>query len=87
MSNKDESLEPRNHLKDAFYTTPKFASQVMTLKQWKETMLHTQGRILACGETWELKQEYLGGSMRRVTVELTYWKGGRPPKKTPATAN
>lgn len=74
-------ITPHNHLKDSFYTTPQFARQVMTLKQWRETALATEGRILSCGETWELKWRSLGGGMGEVTVGLTYWKNGKPARK------
>ncbi len=82
---KDDNIS-HNWLKDSFYTTPKFAHQVMSLKQWKETLRATEGNILSCGETWKLKQEYLGGGMRDVTVELKYWKGGKPSKKQVAVS-
>lgn len=77
-------IKPYNHLKDSFYTTPKFARQIMTLKQWKETLLQTEGRILSIGETWGLKWRSMGGGMGEVTVELTYWKSGKPTTKKKA---
>ena len=74
------NIKPHNHLKDSFYTVPKLTRQLMTLEQWKETMLFTEGRILSCGETWELCHKYVGGGIHEVTVQLTYWKNGRPKK-------
>lgn len=74
-------IKPHNHLNQNFYTTPRFAHQIMSLKQWQETLLATDGYILSIGESWKLKQEYLGGGMREVRVEQTYWKNGHPVKK------
>ena len=74
-------IQPHNHLKDQFYTTPKLARQMMTYKQWRETALATDGRILANGETYELYSESRGGGMYEVKVRLMYWKDGKPTKK------
>ncbi len=73
-------IQPHNHLKDSFYTTPKFARQMMTLKQWKETCLATDGRILACGETYELHASSRGGGMYEVRARPNYWQNGKPKK-------
>ncbi len=70
-----------NHLTDSFYTTPQFARQIMTYKEWQETAKATQCRILACGETYEITVKHKGGGMYEVTAGLTYWKNGKPAKK------
>jgi len=74
------SVELNNHLSSTFYTTPKLARQMMTIKQWRETSLATNGRIFAVGETWELYAESRGGGMYEVRARLTYWKGGKHSK-------
>lgn len=73
-------IQPHNHLKDSFYTTPKFARQMMTLRQWKETCLDTEGIILAQGETYELHATSRGGGMYEVRVRPNYWRNGKPTK-------
>jgi len=73
-------IKPQNHLKDSFYTTPKFARQMMTFKQWRETCLATEGRILASGETWELFAKSRGGGMYEITAKPNYWRNGKPAK-------
>jgi len=73
-----KDIKPHNHLIGSFYTTPRFAHQAMTLKQWQETILDTGGFILSIGETWELTHRYLGGGMREVRAIQTYWKDGKP---------
>ena len=75
-------IQPHNHLKDQFYITPKLARQMMSGKQWRETALATDGRILATGETYELYAESRGGGMYEIKARLTYWKNGKPIKKT-----
>lgn len=78
------NIEPINHLSNNFYTTPKFARQVMSYKHWQETAEVTQCRILSCGETYELTAKHMGGGMYEVRAGLTYWKGGKPRKDKPS---
>ena len=73
--------EPINHLSESFYTTPKFARQVMTYHEWQETAKATQCIILSCGETYELKTRCMGGGMYEITAKENYWKNGKPQKK------
>jgi len=75
--------EAINHLKDSFYTTPKITRQVMTYKDWQETAMATQCRIIALGETWELSAKHLGGGMYEVTASPPYWKDGKPKRAKP----
>jgi hypothetical protein len=72
--------EPKNHLNDNFYTTPKFASQVMTYRQWQETALATQGKIISCGETQILHAKHMGGGMYIITATPNYWTDNKPQK-------
>ncbi len=71
---------PVSHLNDNFFTTPKFARQIMTYKDWQETAAATQCRILSLGETHELTARHMGGGMYEVRANLTYWKNGKPKK-------
>lgn len=69
-----------NHLKSSFYTTPKLARQIMTFQEWQETAKATECRIIACGETYELKTRNIGGGIYEIRAELPYWKHGKPQK-------
>jgi len=73
-------VEPHNHLNNSFYTTPKLARQVMSYKQWQETAKATQCKIIANGETYELKARHMGGGMYEVSADLMYWRHGKPIK-------
>lgn len=77
--------QPINHLRETFYTNPKLARQMMTVKQWRETSLATDGRILATGESYELFAVSRGGGMYEVKARLLYWKNGKPGRKKAAT--
>ncbi len=65
-------VEAKNHLSDSFYITPSFARQVMTRRETRETLLATQGRILACGEMWDVMVKHLGAGMYGVTAGRTW---------------
>lgn len=69
-----------NHLNPNFYTTPGTARQVMTFQEWQETAKAIQRKILACGETYELKLKNLGGGMYEIRAELPYWQNGKPQR-------
>ena len=58
-----------NHLSDSFYVQPQIASTTMTTKQLRETLLATDGRILACGYLWDIKNKNLGAGVKRVYLE------------------
>ncbi len=69
-----------DHLMDSFFSTPKSARQIMTYKQWQETAIATQCRILSCGESYELTARHMGGGMHEVRANQTYWRHGKPKK-------
>ena len=74
------SVGPISHLTNNFYTTTKLARQVMTYREWQETAKATQCRILALGESWELKARHLGGGMYEITAIPSYWQKGKPTR-------
>ena len=55
-----------NHLRDIFYTMPEFANTTMTKKELKETLLATNGWILACGYCWDIKSKHIGVGVYKV---------------------
>lgn len=65
MSKEVESI---NHLEDRMYRLPHMARQVMTNKQFKETLVDTDNFIMACGRAWKLKAENLGAGMKEVRL-------------------
>lgn len=69
-----------NHLIDSFYTTPKFAVQMMTYTWWQETALATNGSYIAMGETYKLYATSRGGGMYEVRSRPNYWPDGKPKK-------
>jgi len=62
------TVERRNHLGDNFYTMPRFAYTTMTKRQVQETLLYTEGRVMACGEMWDVVSRHLGAGMYRVSL-------------------
>lgn len=64
---------PVNHLSSNMYTMPGSYRQTMTRAQLKETLLATDGRILACGNLWTIKSKHLGVGVYEVTT--VSWKG------------
>lgn len=61
-----------NHLGNVFYCIPDFANQTMTLRQWQETALYTEGWITACGYIYDLVGKRLASGVYRVTTQRRY---------------
>lgn len=58
-----------NHLKIDFYSMPQSAMTTLTSKELKETLLATDGRIIACGSSWDIISKHLGAGVHRVTLK------------------
>lgn len=58
-----------NHLSDMFYTMPGACNTTMTRKQLKETLLATDGWVLACGHCWDIKSKHLGAGVYKVFLK------------------
>lgn len=58
-----------NHLGDNFYTVPAIANTSMTTKHLKETLLATDGKILACGYLWDIVSKRIGPGVYRVSLK------------------
>ena len=61
-----------NHLSDNFYTVPHLARTTMTRKELKETLLDTEGCILANGSMWDIVSKHLGVGVYRVTLKRMF---------------
>ncbi len=64
------STKSINHLSDQFYRSPDNARQTMTYKQWQETAVATDSRIIANGRLYELWAKSRGGGVYVVTARL-----------------
>ena len=58
-----------NHLGDNFYIIPATVNTTMTTKQLKETLLATDGRIISCGNLWDIKSKRIGPGVYRVSLK------------------
>jgi len=58
-----------NHLTNNFYTIPHLAHTTMATKELKETLLHTEGSILACGRMWDIVSKHLGAGVHKITLK------------------
>lgn len=63
-----------NHLHNNFYTMPKYATAIMTTEQLRETLLATGGDIIACGETYDIKNEHLGAGVYKMFLKKRYFR-------------
>ena len=60
----------KNHLPARFYTIrPDLCSTTLTKEQLRETLLATDGQIIAHGELFELKTKHLGAGIYKVTLK------------------
>lgn len=63
-------MNPENHLPPQFYNYPHLASTVLTTLQLQETLLATEGWILAMGRIYNLAPKDLGGGIFMVKTQL-----------------
>ena len=61
----------KNHLSNNFYVIPHIAAMTMTRKQLKETLLYTDGKIIACGYMYDIKSKHIGAGVYSVTLKKT----------------
>jgi hypothetical protein len=62
-----------NHLPQSFYTmNPDLCRTTLTSEQLRETLLATDGQIIAHGELFDLKTRHLGAGIYE--VRLGRWK-------------
>lgn len=57
---------PQNHLSGNHYTMPADARSSMTSKQLRETLLATDGWVMASGRAWDIKSKSLGAGVYSV---------------------
>mgnify|MGYP001559893515 CR=1 FL=1 len=63
-----KEVEPKNHLCTNHYTMPGACIQSMSKKQLQETLLATDGWVLACGYCWDIKSKHLGAGIYSVSL-------------------
>ena len=63
------SKEPVNHLHDGHYTMPGVFYQTMTKKQLSDTLLATDGKVMATGHLRSIKSKHLGAGIYEVRLE------------------
>jgi len=55
-----------------FYRAPDIANMTMTRKDLKELLLESDGWIIACGRTYDIKSKSMGAGVYRVSLEKRY---------------
>ena len=58
-------------LPDNFYRVPNVAEKVVDRKELKKILLELGGRIIACGELYDIKSKHLGAGVYRVYLKRT----------------
>ena len=65
-----EGAAAKSYLPRSFYTGPGQGSVTMTRAELRETLLATDGQILARGNVWDVVAKHLGAGIYRVTLRL-----------------
>lgn len=65
-----EGAAAKSHLPRSFYTVPGQGFTTMTRSELRETLLATDGQILARGNVWDVVAKHLGAGIYRVTLRL-----------------
>lgn len=66
---------PNNDLPVWFFTNPggSQTNTTMTTKQLRDLLLYNDGRIMACGDLWDIQSKSLGAGVYRVWLKK--WTG------------
>ncbi len=59
----------KNHLPDSFWSMPECAYITLEGQSLKETLLATDGTILACGRIYDIVSKSLGAGVFRVSLK------------------
>ena len=59
----------KNHLNINHYICPGIFYETMKTKQLQETLLATDGTILACGKVWDITSKKTGPGIYKVWLE------------------
>lgn len=68
MRKKEEKLV--NHLHENHYTMPTIAISTLTRQELRSTLLATDGMVLACGRSWDIKSKHLGAGVYQIKLQL-----------------
>jgi len=58
-----------NHLPNSFYVFPRFATTTMKKSEAQETLIDTDGMIMANGSLWNIKAVDLGADVFKLSLE------------------
>lgn len=58
-----------NHLSPNIYSNPYMYTQIMSKKEYQETLNATNGEINACGYVWTVVGKQVGAGMYRVSAK------------------
>lgn len=67
------SDNPNDLLPQRWWINPEGPSTTLKTKQLGKVLSYNDGRILACGEMWDIKSKSLGAGVHRVWLEK--WDG------------
>ena len=70
MPNGPANAAPKNHLPRSFYLVPGQGTVTMTRAELRDTLLATDGQILARGNLWDVDAKHLGAGVYRVTLQV-----------------
>ncbi len=59
---------PSNHLGENAYRIPASFSTTMNKKDLHDTLLATDGWILACGYLWDIQSQHIGAGVYKVSL-------------------
>lgn len=59
-----------NHLPSQFYAFPRLATTTMTKAQAQETLIDTDGTIMANGDLWEIIATDLGADVFKMSLKI-----------------
>ena len=65
-----KEIIPHNHLPNNAYACPGMWSGTMTRKQLKETLLATDGWVLACGYVRNIVSKHIGTGVYRISLKI-----------------
>ncbi len=58
-----------NHLPNSFYSFPRFATTIMTKEKTQETLIDTDGIIMANGVLWHIIAVDLGADVFKISLK------------------
>lgn len=63
-------IEVEYTLPDIFYRKPEAARTVATTAQLRTLLLRNEGRLIACGYIWDIKNRRIGPGVYEITLQI-----------------